>query len=140
MTRGLRQTIAFPQQLVADGPPDSQAVIGLEHGGMAVTVRVCGQIFRLVVYGDSPRSARARRNAREALDARGIDHRTLEIVDTMADPRRTLELQRAVVPQLVLGSLRSNWSLYGDLSDRDELDRWLDQAVAAANDNPSATR
>lgn len=93
----------------------------------------------LAVYGDSPRSIRARENIREALDARGIDPRTLETVDVMTEPERAVELQTVTAPQLLVGDLCSNHSMCGDLADREKLDRWLDEMLARDDDDSSTT-
>ncbi len=66
----------------------------------------------LLVYGDSPRSIRAAENMKTALVARGIDPRTVETVDVMTEPERALELDTIAAPQLIIGGLRSNRSLY----------------------------
>lgn len=100
-----------------------------------------GQRTKLVlaVYGDSPRSARALENIKQTLCARGIDAGTLEIVDVMTEPRRALELQLVAAPQLLIGDLGSNLSLYGDLSDQAILDGWLDEMLNPDNDDPATT-
>lgn len=93
----------------------------------------------LVMFGDSLRSARARDNVRQALAARGLDPQKLETVDVMADPERALELQTVAAPQLILGGLSSKHSLYGDLSDRERLDRWLEDMLGPDHDDPLTT-
>lgn len=93
----------------------------------------------LVMFGDSPRSVRAHETVRQALAARGLDPQRLETIDVMAEPERALELQTAAAPQLILGGLSSNHSLYGDLSDRERLDRWLDDMLDRDHDSPSMT-
>jgi len=93
----------------------------------------------LVVYGDSPQSTRARENITAALDARGIDPRTLETIDVMANPQWARELQTAAAPQLIIGDVRSNRSMYGDLSDRERLDRWLDEMLEPVDSDRSTT-
>ncbi len=91
----------------------------------------------LVVYGESPRSMRARENIRKALDARGLDPRTIKTVDVMTEPERALELRMVSAPQLIVGDLRSDQYLHGDLSDRECLDRWLDEMLEPAAGDPS---
>ena len=83
----------------------------------------------LVVFGDSPRSVRARDTVHQALEARGLDPQSLQTVDMMAEPQRALELQTVVAPQLILGDLSSSHSLHGDLSDREQPERWLDDML-----------
>ena len=91
----------------------------------------------LVVYAESPRSMRARENIRKALDARGLDPRTIKTVDVMTEPERALELRMVAVPQLIIGDLRSDQYLYGDLSDRERLDHWLDEMLAPGTGDSS---
>lgn len=91
----------------------------------------------LVVYGESPRSMRARENLRKALDARRIDPRSIKTFDMMTEPQLVLELRTIAVPQLLVGALQSERCLCGDLSDSERLDCWLDEMLAPVNTEPA---
>ena len=79
----------------------------------------------LFVAGNSPRSNRAVRQLNEALETRGIDPSAVEVVDALRQPRVALEYRIFATPALIARPL-SDGALYGDLSDREALDRFLD--------------
>jgi len=82
--------------------------------------------LRLFVTGDAPRSQRARANLAEALEQIGLDASSVREIDLTADPAQTLVFRIFATPAL----LRTNDAgdaeiLYGDLSERRALDRFL---------------
>lgn len=82
--------------------------------------------LRLFVTGDAPRSQRARANLAEALEQIGLDASSVREIDLTADPAQTLVFHIFATPAL----LRTNDAgdaeiLYGDLSERRALDRFL---------------
>ncbi|WP_462322729.1 circadian clock KaiB family protein [Halochromatium sp.] len=82
--------------------------------------------LRLFVTGDAPRSLRARANLAEALEQSGLDPNTVQEIDLTADPAQSLVFGIFATPAL----LRTNENgdaeiLYGDLSERRALERFL---------------
>jgi circadian clock protein KaiB len=90
-----------------------------------------GSVLMLFIAGDSPRSSRARAHLRRALEARGVDPGRIEIVDALREPQRVLEHRIFATPTLTAQPITES-VLYGDLSDRDALDRFLDGIFEAA--------
>ena len=84
----------------------------------------CGLI--LFVAGDAPRSRRARANLAAALDAAGRERQPREI-DVLADPGAALRFGMFATPALVRPDPAGGAPavLYGDLSDRARLERFL---------------
>lgn len=84
----------------------------------------------LFVTGDAPRSRRARQNLRAALDRLDLQGIAPEEVDVIREPQRALALGLFANPALVLvtADQRSQF-LYGDLSDAERLDAFLEMLV-----------
>lgn len=99
-----------------------------------------GMQLILAVFGESPRSRRARENIGRALNERGIDPRTIKTVDMMTEPERAADLRTVAAPQLVVGDIHSDRSMCGDLSDRERLDRWLDEVLDPGDEDPVVAR
>lgn len=81
-------------------------------------------VLMLFIAGDSPRSSRALKHLRQALEARGIDPGRVEVVDALHEPQRVLTHRIFATPTLTAAPPTEN-VLYGDLSDREALDRFL---------------
>jgi len=79
----------------------------------------------LFVTGASPRSSRARHHLQQALQERGLDETVVEIVDALREPRRVLSHRVFATPTLTTCPPTES-ALYGDLSNRTTLDRFLD--------------
>jgi len=78
----------------------------------------------LFVAGNAPRSRRARSHLEEALAQRRLDNVHVEIVDALQEPSRALQHRIFATPTLMVDP-PADAILYGDLSDREALDRFL---------------
>ncbi len=80
----------------------------------------------LFVTGDAPRSQRARANLAEALAQVGLDAEAMQEIDLTADPAQTLVYGIFATPALLRTSVTGEPEvLYGDLSERRALERFL---------------
>jgi circadian clock protein KaiB len=80
----------------------------------------------LFVTGDAPRSLRARANLAETLKRLDIDPTALVEIDLTADPTQTLSYGIFATPALLRASESGRSEvLYGDLSERKTLERFL---------------
>lgn len=80
----------------------------------------------LFVAGDSPRSSRARANLERALDSAGMGDIAPREIDLLREPEQAVVHGLFATPALLrTGEGRSPAVLYGDLSDRDSLMRFL---------------
>ncbi|MBK5929619.1 hypothetical protein CCR82_03475 [Halochromatium salexigens] len=82
--------------------------------------------LKLFVTGDAPRSKRARANLAEALERIGLDPDAVPEIDLSADPVQTLTFGIFATPALLRTSEAGDTEvLYGDLSERRALERFL---------------
>jgi circadian clock protein KaiB len=80
----------------------------------------------LFVTGDAPRSRRARQNLARALEQLGLSGAEAREVDLIAEPGQTLAYGIFATPALLRpGSNGEAEVLYGDLSEREALERFL---------------
>lgn len=80
----------------------------------------------LFVTGQAPRSRRARRNLREALDGMGLDQIHPMEVDLLTHPQETITYSVFATPALLRTSELGEVSvLYGDLTDETALRGFL---------------
>lgn len=82
--------------------------------------------LKLFVTGDAPRSRRARANLAEALEQIGLDPAAVPEIDLTAEPAQTLVFGIFATPALLRTSDAGDAEiLYGDLSERQALERFL---------------
>lgn len=80
----------------------------------------------LFVTGDAPRSRRAKANLAETLERLEIEPTELVEIDLTADPTQTLSYGIFATPALLRASESGRSEvLYGDLSERKTLERFL---------------
>lgn len=80
----------------------------------------------LFVTGDAPRSRRARANLEDALTATGRGDTAVCEIDLLVEPQHTFDYGIFATPALVRPARRGeNATLYGDLSNRQRLERFL---------------
>ena len=79
----------------------------------------------LFVAGDAPRSRRAREALREALEAHGLPQSSFLEIDLLRDPASITRYGIFATPALLSLGGEEPETLYGDLSDRERLDRLL---------------
>ena len=80
----------------------------------------------LFVTGDAPRSRRARQNLAHALEQLGLSGAETREVDLIAEPGQTLAYGIFATPALLRpGANGQAEVLYGDLSEREALERFL---------------
>lgn len=86
----------------------------------------------LFVTGDAPRSQRARANLANAMEALDIETTHMCEVDLLAAPERTFEQGILATPALRCEVAHgSPQILYGDLSERDRLEEFLQRNLSA---------
>jgi len=86
----------------------------------------------LFVTGDAPRSERARANLARAVEALGIDPDRVRELDLLTEPERTFEQGILATPALRYEASRGNPEvLYGDLSDRERLEAFLQRTMGS---------
>ncbi|WP_462330849.1 circadian clock KaiB family protein [Thiohalocapsa halophila] len=82
----------------------------------------------LLVTGDAPRSRRARQNLARALEQLDLGDIATREVDLVADPAQTLAYGIFATPALLRPGPNGQADvLYGDLSEREMLERFLAQ-------------
>ena len=81
--------------------------------------------LRLYVAGDAPNSLQAKRNLQTLLSTVGADTYELEVVDCLADPRRTLQDGIVVTPTLLKFEPEPRCTVIGTLGDVDFLRRTI---------------
>jgi circadian clock protein KaiB len=82
--------------------------------------------LKLFVTGDAPRSRRARTHLAEVLEQSGLDPAAVHEIDLSADPVQTLTFGIFATPALLRTSEAGDTEvLYGDLSERRALERFL---------------
>lgn len=80
----------------------------------------------LFVAGDSPRSSRARTNLQNSLESAGMGDTTVREIDLLREPEQAVAHGLLATPALLRAAEGdSRTILYGDLSDRDSLMRFL---------------
>lgn len=85
-----------------------------------------GQQLILFIAGKSPRSLRARANLASALENAGMAETRPREIDLLQEPQQAVTHGLFATPALLrTDSERSRAVLYGDLSDRDSLLRFL---------------
>jgi circadian clock protein KaiB len=81
----------------------------------------------LFITGDAPRSRRARANLAEALQRHGQDPQDAHEIDLVQDPAQTFAYGIFATPALLrTGANGRQKVLYGDLSERRALERFLE--------------
>ena len=81
--------------------------------------------LRLYVAGDAPNSLQAKQNLDKLLGSLGAETYELEIVDCMADPKRTLQDGIVVTPTLLKVEPEPRATVIGNLADIDYLRRTI---------------
>jgi circadian clock protein KaiB len=81
--------------------------------------------LRLYVAGDAPNSLQAKQNLEKLLGSITPDAYELEVVDCIADPRRTLQDGIVVTPTLLKVAPEPRATVIGNLSDLDYLRRTI---------------
>lgn len=89
--------------------------------------------LRLYVARSTPNSVRAQHNLAIALDAlqAAIALPALEIIDVFAQPKRAITDGVVVTPTLIAIAPARRVVLMGDLADQDQLQRTLQELLAA---------
>lgn len=81
--------------------------------------------LRLYVAGDAPNSLQARQNLNRLLSTLSADAYELEVVDCLADPKRTLRDGIVVTPTLLKVEPEPRTTVIGTLGDADYLRRTI---------------
>jgi circadian clock protein KaiB len=84
-----------------------------------------GYVFRLFVAGDEPNSRSAKDNLRKVCDAHIKGPHEIEIVDVLKDFDLALEHNIFLTPALIILSSAQPVIVFGDLSDTQELIKFL---------------
>ncbi|MFO7551372.1 MAG: circadian clock KaiB family protein [Haliea sp.] len=85
----------------------------------------------LFLADDSPGSRRARSNLAGVLRDFDLDDSAVTIVNVLSEPATALDMSVFATPALIYGADKAETSLYGDLSDRESLRRFLEGIFGA---------
>lgn len=89
-----------------------------------------GPYLILFVADDSPRSSRARTNLKNALESAGMGDTTAREIDLLQGPEQAVAHGLFATPALLRAAEGGSRAiLYGDLSDRDSLMRFLEDLL-----------
>lgn len=105
----------------------------------ATTSKATAQHVILFIAGDSPRSRRARANLASALAHADMDENRLREIDLLREPDQAIAHGLFATPALLRTDDHGPCAvLYGDLSDRDSLMRFLDDLSGTDSGSPKS--